>query len=63
MIVVTRSKKEETQEGKIKREISISAHPWSPQKGELYFDPPLITLRIILKYENYYDTLNILLKN
>jgi hypothetical protein len=46
MIVVTRSEREEIQEGKIKGAISIPTHPWSPQKGELHFDPPLIALHV-----------------
>jgi hypothetical protein len=46
MIVVTRSEREETQECKIKGAISISTHPWFPQKGDLYFDPPLIVLHV-----------------
>jgi hypothetical protein len=46
MIVVTRSEREETQEGKIKEAISIPTHPWSSQKRELYFDPSLIALHV-----------------
>jgi hypothetical protein len=46
MIVVTRSEREETQEDKIKGAILIPIHPWFPKKGELYFDPPLITLHV-----------------
>jgi hypothetical protein len=46
MIVVTGTEREETQEDKIKGVISIPTHPWSLQKGELYFDPPLIALYI-----------------
>jgi hypothetical protein len=46
MIVVMRSEREETQEDKINGAILISTHSWSPQKGELYFDPPLIVLHV-----------------
>jgi hypothetical protein len=46
MIVVTRSEKEETQEGKIKGEISIPTHPWSHQKEKLHFNSPLIALHV-----------------
>jgi hypothetical protein len=48
MIIVTGSEREEIQEGKIKRAISIPTHPWSPQKGELYFDTLLIALHVII---------------
>jgi hypothetical protein len=46
MIVVMRSEREETQEDKINGAILISTHSWSPKKGELYFDPPLIVLHV-----------------
>jgi hypothetical protein len=47
-IVVTRSKREEIQEDKIKGAISIPTHPLSPKKEKLYFDPLLISILAFL---------------